>query len=77
MTADPTFPKKPAIAMEQLRKPSNKVYILGQEALTMACFAELVETSFMRLLCRATCTLHYYQLSCGISKKMGPETQNL
>ena len=60
MTADPTFPKKPAIAMEQLRKPSNAVHILGQEALTIAYFAELVETSFMRLLCRATGTIHYY-----------------
>ena len=33
MTADPTFPKKPAIAMEQLRKPSYTVHILGQKAL--------------------------------------------
>ena len=49
MTADPTFPKKPAIAMEQLRKPSNTVHILGQETHTIACFAELVETGFMRL----------------------------
>ena len=49
MTAEPTFPKKPAMAMEQLRKPSNTVQILEQEALTIACFAELVETSFMRL----------------------------
>ena len=35
MTADPTFPKKPAMAMEQLRKPSNTVHILGQEVLTI------------------------------------------
>ena len=27
MTAEPTFPKKPAIAIEQLRNPSIKEYV--------------------------------------------------